>query len=58
MTTQTTLNNTAPATELAALKAENEALTHRLEKLDSEKAKKALKKHSRKFKLIRNIVLP
>jgi polyphosphate kinase 2 len=51
MTTQTTLKNTAPATELAALKAENEALTHRLEKLDSEKAKKALKKHKQEKSL-------
>ena len=51
MTTQTTLKNTAPPTELAALKAENEALTLRLEKLDSEKAKKALKKHKQEKSL-------
>ena len=51
MTTQTAQKNTAPATNLAALKAENENLTHRLEKLESEKAKKALKKHKQEKSL-------
>lgn len=45
MTTQTAQKNIAPANELAALKAENEILAHRLERLENEKAKKALKKH-------------
>jgi len=45
MTIQTAQKNTAPTASIATLKAENASLKLRLEKLESEKAKKALSKH-------------
>ncbi len=51
MTTQTAQKNTAPAASLASLKAENEILKGKLEKLESDKAKKALKKHKQEKSL-------
>jgi len=51
MTTQSAQKNTAQATSLASLKAENETLKRQLEKLESDKAKKALKKHKQEKSL-------
>jgi len=45
MTIQTAQKKITPATDITALQTENETLRHRLEKLQSEKAKKALSKH-------------
>ncbi len=45
MTIQTAPKKVTPATDITALQTENETLRHRLEKLESEKAKKALSKH-------------
>ncbi|MCP4008353.1 MAG: polyphosphate kinase 2 [Proteobacteria bacterium] len=45
MTIQTAPKKVTQATDITALQTENETLRHRLEKLESEKAKKALSKH-------------
>ncbi len=47
MTIQTAPKKVTPATDITALQTENETLRHQLEKLESDKAKKALSKHKR-----------
>ncbi len=51
MTIQTVQNKLSPTSNLAALEAENETLKQKLDKFESEKAKKALSRHKKEKSL-------